>query len=266
MVKWLFPLLVCVTLPGWQPRSAIAAQAEDSELIAAERARQQAVEQQQTRIRVEHLAHLEQELQQQRELETRKQEALWELNGIPATAWAGMLRTNMPVYLDLRQQAAHAPRLSVPCTICDGRGSLSFCVVCRGDGRCFRCSGTGKMFGRPCPVCHGKGKCYLCFGTGKMTCPFCDDGEVYSGEELPSAAVPMPGAAVFKVLPQQNLRVQHDFRSDPPSERLPVQQSEEPVQPATALVPSQTVPYIALGVALLLAAVLAVRKVVLQNR
>jgi CheY-like chemotaxis protein len=118
--------------------------------------------------------------------------------------WEQMLSTNWPVYKTLRAQALASPRGTVPCTLCDGRGKMDFCVLCKGTGKCPTCGGSGHLAnGELCPNCLGNKMCYLCGGTGKMTCPFCDDGLIYSKMQPPSNLLPIfcqpPGAVVATV-------------------------------------------------------------------
>lgn len=88
-------------------------------------------------------------------------------------AWRKFIDAQMPVFEELRKQAALSPDKYVPCTICDAKGILELCVVCDHTGKCPTCRGKGRDVDGPCPVCLGNGKCFLCFGSGKMPCPFC---------------------------------------------------------------------------------------------
>jgi len=104
-------------------------------------------------------------------------------------AWAKMIASNAPAYEKMR--AAAAIYGSAPCTLCSGRGTMGFCVLCGNSGRCPSCNGTGQFEGDFCPACLGSGKCYLCVGKGRMICPFCDDGEVGSKAPLPPQSLPL---------------------------------------------------------------------------
>ncbi len=121
------------------------------------------------------------------------QEARADLRLQKSPAWLAMLTTNWQPFQKLRQKAAHSPHGETPCTLCDGRGSMSFCVLCQHNGgKCLSCGGTGRTPSAGyCPTCLGKGKCYLCGGTGKMTCPFCDDGIISLKAPLPSSMLPV---------------------------------------------------------------------------
>ena len=104
-------------------------------------------------------------------------------------AWAKMIASNAPAYEKIR--AAAASNGSAPCTLCNGRGTMSFCVLCGSSGQCPSCNGTGQFEGNLCPACLGSGKCYLCVGKGRMICPFCDDGEVGVKAPLPPQSLPL---------------------------------------------------------------------------
>jgi hypothetical protein len=98
-----------------------------------------------------------------------------------APEWTAFIRAHWPTYKSLRSQAAAHHDGQTPCTICDGRGSVESCFLCKSSGKCQTCKGTGKLelsSDELCPSCLGTGKCYLCAGTGKMICPFCEDGRV----------------------------------------------------------------------------------------
>ncbi|HZQ46935.1 MAG TPA: hypothetical protein VFC07_07990 [Verrucomicrobiae bacterium] len=106
--------------------------------------------------------------------------------------WSAVLSSNWPAFQRLRLEAKHSHNKHIPCTICDGRGRMDFCILCLNSGQCVACRGAGKLIsGDYCPVCGGSGKCYLCGGIGKMTCPFCDDGEIYANGALPPKLMPL---------------------------------------------------------------------------
>ena len=95
--------------------------------------------------------------------------------------WSKVISNNWLAFQSLRRQAAAAPNGTTPCTLCDSKGHMSFCVLCRNGGKCPTCAGAGMVREEEyCPTCLGTGKCYLCFGTGKMPCPFCDEGRISS--------------------------------------------------------------------------------------
>ena len=106
--------------------------------------------------------------------------------------WSKVISNNWPAFQALRRQAAAAPNGTTPCTLCDSKGYMGFCVLCRNRGKCPTCAGTGKARENEyCPTCLGAGKCYLCFGTGKMPCPFCDDGMITLKWPLPQKMMPV---------------------------------------------------------------------------
>jgi hypothetical protein len=106
--------------------------------------------------------------------------------------WSSVLRTNWPTYMELRAQAARSPNHETPCTICEGRQFLDFCVVCpEHKGECVTCRGSKHVSSDSiCPNCLGRGKCYLCFGLGRMPCPFCYSGLVDDRRPVPSSSLP----------------------------------------------------------------------------
>jgi hypothetical protein len=107
-------------------------------------------------------------------------------------AWAKYVSQNMKLFMSLRQQAARSPSQAAPCTICNGRGQASFCVLCKDTGKCPTCGGTGALStGAMCPTCQGRKVCYLCHGSGKMTCAFCNDGSVAVDQSTPPDKMPI---------------------------------------------------------------------------
>jgi hypothetical protein len=106
--------------------------------------------------------------------------------------WSNVISNNWPAFQALRRQAAAAPTRTTPCTLCDSKGYMGICVLCRNRGKCPTCAGTGKARENEyCPSCLGTGKCYLCFGTGKMPCPFCDDGMITLKWPFPPKMMPV---------------------------------------------------------------------------
>ncbi|MBR5973788.1 MAG: hypothetical protein IK020_01230 [Clostridiales bacterium] len=59
-----------------------------------------------------------------------------------------------------------------PCT-CEGGYDPNPCP-CGGDGKCYRCEGTGVFEGNTCDVCGGDGLCKECHGSGRRTCAKCN--------------------------------------------------------------------------------------------
>ena len=46
-------------------------------------------------------------------------------------SWVMVLATNEPAFQALRQKAKRSPNEETPCTLCDGKGYMLFCLVCR---------------------------------------------------------------------------------------------------------------------------------------
>jgi CheY-like chemotaxis protein len=178
-----------------EPRTSQPALNSKAIAQAEEAARQRAAYQRQTEERVAALASLANQQRLRAELEEKQRDKILDLQRARALAWSTILATNWPAYLALKQQAAASSSKTAPCTICDGRGLMTFCVLCDHSGKCIQCGGSGRTFGDPCPACRGTGKCYLCFGTGKMPCLFCDDGTVYLKGPAPRAQMPIPAIA-----------------------------------------------------------------------
>ncbi|MEY2430182.1 MAG: cyclic di-GMP phosphodiesterase [Verrucomicrobiota bacterium] len=208
---------------------ATQAAAQSHEPIANE----QAAYEKRTRSRIAELAKMESAKRDRDLLALKGTEARRSLRASRAGLWTSLIATNWQVFQALRQQAAASPKSAIACTICDGGGSLDFCILCEHSGKCVSCQGSGKTsHGDDCPACRGSGKCYLCFGSGKMLCPFCDDGIISShgpapGEEMPllvetpvrqiaqaqsysSSAAQIPSAAVSTAAPE------HEAAAPPP--------------------------------------------------
>ena len=145
--------------------------------------------------------------------------------------WARLLSTNWDVYKKLRAEAVSSPKGTAMCKICDGRGKLDYCIVCKGNGKCATCGGTGRLSnGEFCPSCLGSGKCYLCGGTGKMTCPFCDDGTVYANLGLPPAMLPIDCQAPVESAPSIARNPKNTDTSVLPPDELA--RTQAPIDPA----------------------------------
>ena len=108
-------------------------------------------------------------------------------------AWSELLTTNSAAYLVLRRKAAQSPGGEIRCTLCDGQGSLHYCVLCPPHpGKCPNCKGSGEIPpSEYCPACQGSGKCFACFGSGKMPCPFCGQGRFNWNLPMPPARLPI---------------------------------------------------------------------------
>lgn len=121
----------------------------------------------------------------------RMSEARLHLRVFRQRDWDALLAANREAFQALRQKAAASPTHTVACTLCDGRGVMGTCLLCKHSGKCVDCDGTGRSSGEEyCPTCLGNGKCYLCFGGRKMTCPYCDDG-VMSLKVPPPTSLPV---------------------------------------------------------------------------
>lgn len=221
-----FPTILLLALAfsviGWpNARFITQAAAQTRESIAND----QAAYEKQTQARIAELAKMESAKRDRDLLALKGTEARRSLRASKAGLWTSLIATNWQVFQALRQQAAASPQSTIACTICDGGGSLGFCILCEHSGKCVSCQGSGKTsHGDDCPACRGSGQCYLCFGSGKMLCPFCDDGIISShgpvpGEEMPllvetparqiaqarsysSSAAPIPSAAVSTAAPE----------------------------------------------------------------
>ena len=244
-------------------RNSVAAEATNRQ-AELEQAREQAVVEEQTRQQVVELAKLEREQHEHSELAIKQHERLMRLRASRADAWSQVLTTNWPVYQTLREKALNSREGTSPCTICNGRGSLPFCVVCEGNGKCLDCNGTGKTpFGERCPTCRGSGKCYLCRGSGKMPCLFCDDGLVYFKGLPPSTKLPLPGDPTPLSQPVQSSLIVHrqTLAAPPPTPPPAVETPAQPARSATQTIDTggQTFGFAAL---MLLVGILAFRRLV----
>jgi CheY-like chemotaxis protein len=235
-----------------------------------ERARERAALESQTRQQVAELTRLEKERQQRSELAVKQRERLTRLQITLANTWSNVLSTNWTVYQELRRKAAGCTEKTAPCTICDGQGTMHFCVVCDNHGQCIDCNGKGTTpYGERCPTCRGKGKCYLCGGSGKMPCLFCDDGLVYSQGVPPPLYLPLPGMPVPSTHPPQGNPApihEHEHIVAPAGSAPEVNETQrsETAQPAPAPAAKADTRGTMLGLAalLLLAGVVVLRKVI----
>ena len=107
-------------------------------------------------------------------------------------AWKQILASHQAAYAELQARARQAPHGETPCTLCDGTSYMPCAMCLAHDGHCVTCRGTGHL--RPdtlCPTCVGNGKCYLCSGSGKMFCPFCNDGMIEAHRPPPPNFPPL---------------------------------------------------------------------------
>jgi len=142
--------------------------------------------------RIEQLKKQELELEKLAEIQEQSHLSRDLLRQAHQYQWTAILRTNQTAFYALLKQAAKAPGGVVPCTICDGKSYMAFCAICnRVDGKCPTCGGSGQAStGKLCPPCGGTGKCFLCSGSGKMLCAFCDDGMIDVKHPLPPRDIP----------------------------------------------------------------------------
>lgn len=203
--------------------------------------------------RIAQLAKLEKAQELRNQLETKERENLPNLDLLlrtRAVAWASALATNWTIYQALRERAAASPSKTTHCTICDGRGLLTFCAVCEHSGKCIYCAGAGRTsFGEICPICHGSGKCYLCFGTGKMPCLFCDDGDIYLKGPPPSTTMPTPRFPT--VLPESRRIVAAEPSPIPSAPVVPALERQTSAESASSV----AAPAVSIGQQLMLAIV-----------
>lgn len=143
--------------------------------------------------RLRELSHLEAEQHRRNRAAEQMNSYRRDLQISSRERWSSMLSTNWQTYRILRGRAAESPTGETSCTLCNGRGTLGFCVLCSDhNGKCVTCNGTGKLSADElCPTCLGSGKCYLCLGTGRMTCAFCDDGTISIKGPTPPAMMPV---------------------------------------------------------------------------
>jgi hypothetical protein len=111
----------------------------------------------------------------------------WELR----TPWQELIKTNYTAYEELLATARQSPNGTTPCTLCDGKSYMP-CILCEHqEGKCIDCNGRGRRGNEYCPTCVGTGRCYLCSGYGKMFCPFCDDGTIDIKHPRPAGLPPI---------------------------------------------------------------------------
>jgi hypothetical protein len=140
----------------------------------------------------EALARMEAEKEKRDLAASKSLDARASLQAACQNSWLEVLTTNQQAFLALREKAKRSPTEETPCTLCDGKGYMHFCLICRNRGICETCRGAGRNgFGEPCSVCLGTRKCFYCFGSGKMLCPFCDDGMITARGPLPPRTMPV---------------------------------------------------------------------------
>jgi hypothetical protein len=158
------------------------------------RAKEQTAYEQQTQARIDELAKMETAKRDRDRLAVQGSDARITLQASKSAVWASLITSNWQTFLALRKQAAASPAGTVPCAICDGHGSMDFCVLCGHSGKCVTCKGSGKSsLGEDCATCRGERACFLCFGSGAMPCPFCEGGFITSRGPLPPDQMPVLG-------------------------------------------------------------------------
>lgn len=169
------------TRPEAAPEEADDAPAQAATPVSTPVSQQQIIaDEAASRERVTELARMEQETARWNLAAEKTYELRSDLRVRTRAAWNSMLLTNRSTLLALRTKVAEGHLYETPCTICDSKGDMHFCVLCRNnDGHCPACEGTGRSYtGGDCPACLGTKKCHLCHGSGKMPCLFCDDGMI----------------------------------------------------------------------------------------
>jgi hypothetical protein len=158
----------------------------------ADREREQINVQKETGAWIRKMEKLEEEKSLRARAESKTDQTRGLLQRDKRDAWTALLATNRQAFLALRDTARRSTNGETACEICDGRGSLTFCVLCtHNDGKCPTCGGTGHLsVTELCPTCVGSGKCYLCRGSGRMMCPFCNDGLIRRGQPDPPPTLP----------------------------------------------------------------------------
>lgn len=191
-------LIFCLAWYAWQNRNNPAPASNRAASVKA-RTPQASVPhdaeayEQEVRAGLEALARMEVEKEKRDLAASKSLTVRTQLQAACQNSWLEVLATNEPAFQALREMAKRSPNEETPCTLCDGKGSIHFCLVCRNSrGICEGCSGAGhSAFGAPCPACLGTRKCFNCFGSGKMLCPFCNDGTISAKGPLPSRTMPV---------------------------------------------------------------------------
>jgi len=171
----------------------LVAQPEVTPVTPVENLTGQAAYESQTQTRIRELSGLQREQEMRQRAAAKTGSAREVLQRLKAAQWLGVLTSNWPAFLLLREQAGHAPTGETPCTLCDGAGYMHYCVLCADShGKCITCQGKGSLPSNElCPTCLGTAKCYLCFGTGRMSCPFCNDGMISRRWRMPPNNMPV---------------------------------------------------------------------------
>ena len=169
----------------------VSTEADDAGFELA-RAREKAVQEQETRAYSEELGAME-KARRMRDQAAAKMPAERRLLQLSRqSSWDALISGNLKTFQALRAQAVLSREKRVPCTICDGYGMMDHCILCEKSGKCVTCNGKGSEWSNElCPTCLGSGKCFVCFGAGKMPCSFCDDGMVSSKLRSPPEMMPV---------------------------------------------------------------------------
>lgn len=153
----------------------------------------EAAYQRELKTRIEELSRMEEQKERRERASSKTAAVRQELHLAKQHLWSEVLATNGPAFQALREKAKTSRNGETPCTICDGKGYMHFCLICANNsGVCVTCSGAGQIaLNELCPTCLGTRKCYKCFGTGKMLCAFCNDGAISHRTPSPPRAMPV---------------------------------------------------------------------------
>jgi len=148
---------------------------------------------QELRSGLEALTRMEEEKEKRDRAAAKSLAVRAKLQAACQNAWVELLTANEPAFLALRERAKRSPNEETPCTLCDGKGYMHSCLVCRNSrGVCEACGGLGHNgYNELCPACLGTRKCFSCFGSGKMLCPFCNDGTISANGPIPPRTMPV---------------------------------------------------------------------------
>lgn len=145
-----------------------------------------------TQAQIEELAVLETKRKQREEAARQMFVARSQLQIAKSNAWHGELTKYSQTIQAMLHHADRSSTETIPCSICDGKGTMPYCILCENTGKCPTCGGKGRVeLEKSCPTCRGTGKCYLCSGSGRMACLYCDDGTFSRKVSLPPLYLPV---------------------------------------------------------------------------
>ena len=136
--------LVLVRKNSVAPAKAEIATAAPEPVDKAARLRALADEEKQTQAHREALASLEAGRNLRDEAGRHTYEARRQLQLASAEAWSAVLTTNRQAFEVLRHQAEGSPDGTIHCTICNGPGTMDYCVLCMHSGKCSSCREIGR--------------------------------------------------------------------------------------------------------------------------